>query len=87
MFLLKLCVMLVTCLNIKQNLDHAWFLGPHTLDKLILLVTWLNIKQNVGHTWFLGPHILGKLIFLVTYLNLNRTLVMPGSSNHIPWVN
>ena len=23
--------------NIKQNLDHAWILGPHTMGKLISL--------------------------------------------------
>ena len=32
-----LCVMRSTIgLNIKQNLGHVWFLGPHTLGKLIL---------------------------------------------------
>ena len=45
----SLCVMLITCLNIRQNLDHAWLLGPHTLGKLIFLITCLNIKQNIGH--------------------------------------
>ena len=33
---ITLCVMHSTiCLNIEQNLGHAWFLGPHTLGKLI----------------------------------------------------
>ena len=45
MFLfITLCVVLITCLNIKQNFSHAWVLRPHTLDKLILFVTYLNIK-------------------------------------------
>ena len=44
-----LCVVLTTCLNIKQNLGHAWFLEPHISSKLIFLVTCLNIKQNIGY--------------------------------------
>ena len=33
---ITLCVISsITCLNIKQNLDHAWPLKPYTLDKLI----------------------------------------------------
>ena len=55
-----LCVVLITYLNIKQNLGHAWFLRPHTLGKLIFLITCVNIKQNLGYAWFLGPHTLGK---------------------------
>ena len=49
MFLLELCVILITCLNIKQNLGYVWLLGLHTLGKLIFLITCLNIKQNIGH--------------------------------------
>ena len=33
---ITLCVMHSTiCLNIEQNLGHAWFHEPHTLGKLI----------------------------------------------------
>ena len=52
----------------------------------VAFITYLSIKQNLGHAWFLEPYTLGKFIFLVTRL-LNRTLVMPGSSDHLPWVN
>ena len=65
---------MVTCLNIKQNIGHAWFLRLHILSKLIFLITCLNIKQNIGHTWFLGPHTFSKLIFLVTCLNNKQNL-------------
>ena len=48
-FLSKLCVILVTSVNIKYNLGHARFFGPHILSKLIFLVTCLNVKQNLGY--------------------------------------
>ena len=60
-----LCVVFITCLNIKQNLSYAWFLGPHTLGKLIFLVICLSIKQNLVHAWLLGSHTLGKLILII----------------------
>ena len=54
MFLLELCVILITCLgklmflitcvDIKQNLGHVWLLGPYTLGKLIFLITCVDIK-------------------------------------------
>ena len=31
-------------LSIKQNLDHAWLLGPYTLGKLIFKVIYLSVK-------------------------------------------
>ena len=57
-------ILLITYLSIKQNLGHAWFLGPHTLGKLVLLIICLSIKQNHGHAWLLGLHTVGKLILL-----------------------
>ena len=48
-------------LGVKQNIGHAWFLGPHTLDKLMLSIIRLRVKQNLGHVWFLKPHTSGKL--------------------------
>ena len=75
MFLfVTLCVMLITCVNVKQNLGHTWFLRPHTLSKLIFLITCVNIKQSIGCAWFLGPHTLGKLIFLITCLDIKQNL-------------
>ena len=59
-------------LNVKQNLGHAWFLGPHTLSKLILLVTYLSVKKNIDYAWFLGPYTLGKLMLLVIYLSVKQ---------------
>ena len=54
MFLLELCVILITCLgkliflitcvDIKQNFGHVWLLGPYTLGKLIFLITCVDIK-------------------------------------------
>ena len=64
MFLLELCVILITCVDIKQNIGYVWLLEPHTLGKLIFLITCLDIKQNLSHVWLLGPHTLCKLIFL-----------------------
>ena len=49
MFLLELCVILITCVDIKQNLGYVWLLESHTLGKLIFLITCLDIKQNLGH--------------------------------------
>ena len=71
---MTLCVVLITCMNIKQNIGHVWFLGPHTLGKLIFLITCMNIKQNLGHVRFLGPYTLGKLIFLITCMNIKQNL-------------
>ena len=65
MFLLKLCVTLITCVNIKQNLGHVWFLGPHTLGKLILLIISLSVKQNLDNVGFIGPHALGNLTIII----------------------
>ena len=66
MFLsLILYVVFVTCLNIKQSLGYAWFLRPHSLDKLIFLIVYWSIKLNIGHAWLLGPRTLGKLILLL----------------------
>ena len=36
MFLLQYALYLSFFLSIKQNIGHAWILGPHTLGKLIL---------------------------------------------------
>ena len=75
MFLfVTLYVVLITCMNIRQNLGHAWFLGPHTLGKLIFLITCLNIEQNLGHAWLLRAHNLCKFIFLIIYLNIEQYL-------------
>ena len=41
----------------KQNLSHAWFLGPDALRKLTFYDTYsffLSVKQNPGHAWSLG---------------------------------
>ena len=46
---MTLCVALITCLNIKQNLGYAWLLRPHILGKLIFLVICLSVKQNLGY--------------------------------------
>ena len=48
-FLLELCGILITCVDIKQNLGHVWLLRPHTLRKLIFLITHVDIKQNLSH--------------------------------------
>ena len=74
-------------LSVKQNLSHAWLLGPHALGKLILNDIFLNIKQNFSYVWFLRPHALGKLIFNDIFLSINKTLDMPDSSDHMLWVN
>ena len=71
---ITLCVALTACVNIKQNLGHAWPLGPHALGKLILHITSLSIKQNFGYVWLLGPHALGKLILLVTFLIIKQKI-------------
>ena len=66
-----LCVTFIICLSIKQNLGHAWLLGPHTLGKLIIfIIIFLNIKQNLSHAWSLKPHTLGKLILLIICLSI-----------------
>ena len=36
-------------LSVKQNLNHAWLLGPHALGKLILNNISLSVKQNLNH--------------------------------------
>ena len=41
---MTLCVALITCVDIKQNLGHVWFLKPHTLGKLKFLITCVDIK-------------------------------------------
>ena len=46
---MTLRVALITGIDIKQNLGHAWHLGPHTLGKLIFLVICLSVKQNLGY--------------------------------------
>ena len=67
---MTLCVVLITCLNIKQKIGHTWFLGPHTLGKLIFLVICLSVKQNIGYAWLLKPYALGKLTLFITCLNI-----------------
>ena len=67
---LALCVISITCLNIKQNIGHAWLLGPHTLGKLIFLIICLSVKQNIDYAWLLKPHALGKLTLSITCLNI-----------------
>ena len=62
---LMLCVMFITYSNIERNLGHAWFLGPHTLGKLVFLTICGRTKQNLGHAWLLRPHTLGKLVPLL----------------------
>ena len=37
------------CLSIKQNLSHAWPLGPPALSKLMLNDISLSVKQNFGY--------------------------------------
>ena len=69
-FVIFLCVILLICLSIKQNLGHVWFLGSHILGKLILFIIYLSIKQNFGHAWFLESHTLGKLILIIIYLSV-----------------
>ena len=62
----------IACSNIKQNLSHAWSLGPHTLNKLILQFISLSIKQNLSHARSLGPNTLGKLILLSILLSIKH---------------
>ena len=67
---MTLCVALITCVNIKQNLGHAWLLESHVLGKLILHIISLSIKQNLGYAWPLEPYALGKLIFYIISLSI-----------------
>ena len=71
---MTLCVALITCMNVKRNFGHVWFLGPHTLGKSIFPITCVDIKQNLNHVWFLGPHTLGKLILPVISLSIKQSL-------------
>ena len=64
--------LLIIYLSVKQNLDNAWFLGPHILGKLVLLIIYASIKQNLSHAQFLKPHTLGKLILLIIYLSVKQ---------------
>ena len=82
-----LCVVFITCLNIKQNLSYAWFLGPHTLGKLILLNKYSSAKQNLGYAWFLGPLTLGKLALLSISLGVKQSQSNIWLLGHILWVN
>ena len=63
-------ILIIIYLIVKQNLGHAWFLGPHTLDKLILVIIYLSVKQNISSVWFLEPHTLGNL-----HLQLSKSTV------------
>ena len=71
---ITLCVTLLICLSIKQNIGHAWLLKPHTLDKLMLHIICLSIKQDLGHAWLLRPHVLGKLILHIIFLSIKQNL-------------
>ena len=46
---------------IKQNLSHAWFLGPHALGKLTHNDIFISIKQNPSYDWSLESDTWGKL--------------------------
>ena len=72
-------------LSVKQNLGHVWFLGPHTLGKLMFF-TALNVKQNLDHAWFLRPLTLGKLMFFIC-LSDKHNFSYHGSSNFTPRVH
>ena len=69
---ITLCVTLLICLSIKQNLGNVWLLGPHTLGKLMLHIIFLSIKQDLSHAWLLGPHVLGKLILHIIFLSIKQ---------------
>ena len=45
-FSIEFPIIIIIILNIKQNLGHAWILGPQTLGKLICQIIFLSIKQN-----------------------------------------
>ena len=66
--------LLIIYLSVKQNLDKVWFLGSHSLGKLILLIIYLSVKQNLDHAWFLKSHTLGKLILLIIYLSVKQNI-------------
>ena len=61
-------------LRVKQNLGHAWLLGPHTSEKLISFNYISSVKQNLNYAWFLGPSALGKLTHYDNYLRIKQNL-------------
>ena len=48
-------------ISVKENLKHAWLLGPHALGKLTHNGIFISVKQNLRRALLLRPRALGKL--------------------------
>ena len=65
---------IIIFISVKQNLSHAWFLGPHALGKLTLNDIFIIVKQNLSHAWFLGPRALRKLTLNDIFISVKQNL-------------